>query len=49
VESEGVEAFLNQLRKELVQRTYRPQRARKVEIPKGGGKLRQLSIPTMIS
>jgi RNA-directed DNA polymerase len=47
VEGEGVEAFLAQLRKELVDRTYRPQRARKVEIPKGGGKMRQLSIPSI--
>src|SRR5258706_69378 len=47
VEAGGVEAFLDQLRKELVERTYRPQRARKVEIPKGGGKMRQLSIPTI--
>jgi RNA-directed DNA polymerase len=47
VEAEGVEAFLDQLREELVQRTYRPQGARKVEIPKSGGKLRQLSIPSI--
>jgi RNA-directed DNA polymerase len=47
VEAEGVEGFLDQLRKELVERTYRPQRARKVEIPKGGGKMRQLSIPSI--
>src|SRR5437660_12667741 len=33
VEAEGVEGFLDQLRKELVERTYRPQRARQVEIP----------------
>jgi len=37
VEAEGVERFLDQLHQELVQRTYRPQKARKVEIPKGGG------------
>ena len=49
VEAGGVEQFLDQLRKELVERTYRPQAARKVEIPKGGGKMRQISIPTVIS
>lgn len=47
VEAGGVEQFLDQLRKELVERTYRPQAARKVEIPKGGGKMRQLSIPSV--
>jgi hypothetical protein len=44
VEAEGTEQFLDQLHEELVQRTYRPQQTRKVEIPKGGGKTRQLSI-----
>jgi RNA-directed DNA polymerase len=47
VEAEGIEEFLEQLREELVQRSYRPQRARKVEIPKEGGKVRQLSIPSI--
>jgi RNA-directed DNA polymerase len=47
VEAGGVESFLDQLGKELVERTYRPQGARKVEIPKGGGKMRQLSIPSI--
>src|SRR3954464_15496975 len=47
VEAEGVELFLERLREELIQRTYRPRRARKVEIPKGNGKLRQLSIPSI--
>jgi RNA-directed DNA polymerase len=47
VEAEGTEQFLDQLREELVQRTYRPQQARKVEIPKGNGKMRQLSIPSI--
>jgi RNA-directed DNA polymerase len=42
-----MEGFLDQLRQELVQRTYRPQKARKVEIPKGGGRMRQLSIPSI--
>jgi hypothetical protein len=40
-----VQTFLEQLWKELVERTYRPQKAWKVEIPKGGGKMRRLSIP----
>ena len=47
IEAEGVEGFLEQLREELVERRYRPQRLRKVEIPKEGGKMRQLSIPTI--
>jgi RNA-directed DNA polymerase len=47
VEAEGIEQFLDRLREELVQRTYRPQPARKVEIPKGNGKMRQLSIPSI--
>jgi hypothetical protein len=45
IEVDGVERFLDQLREELVQRCYRPQRPRKVGIPKEGGKVRQLSIP----
>jgi RNA-directed DNA polymerase len=47
VEAGGVEMFLDQLRKELVERIYQPQAARKVEIPKGGGKMRRLSIPSI--
>ena len=47
IEAEGLEEFLEQLREELVQRSYRPQRARKVEIPKEGGKVRRLSIPSI--
>lgn len=43
IEAGGVEGFLEELRKKLDQRTYRPLRARKVEIPKAGG-VRQLSI-----
>ena len=45
IEAEGLERFLEQLREELVQGSYRPQRLRKVGIPKEGGKVRQLSIP----
>ena len=47
VEAGGMEEFLDHLREELVQRIYRPQPARKVEIPKVGGKMRQLSIPSI--
>jgi RNA-directed DNA polymerase len=47
IEVDGVERFLEQLREELVQQSYRPQRPRKVGIPKEGGKVRQLSIPAI--
>jgi RNA-directed DNA polymerase len=44
----GVEAFLEQIRDELVSNTYRPMRPRKKEIPKDGGKkVRVLSIPAI--
>src|SRR5512134_2224530 len=39
IEAEGTEGFLDRLGEELEQRSYRPQRARKVEIPKEGGKV----------
>ncbi|MBA3914913.1 MAG: group II intron reverse transcriptase/maturase, partial [Acidobacteriales bacterium] len=47
IEQAGLEEFLGQLRQELVEGRYRPQRLRKVKIPKEGGKFRQLSIPTI--
>jgi len=48
IEESGVESFLEQIRDELVNDTYRPMRARKKEIPKDGGKkVRVLSIPTI--
>ena len=47
VEAGGVGAFIDELHEELVNRTYRPLRVRKVEIPKGGGKTRTLSIPAI--
>ena len=47
VEGEGARSFVGQIQKELVQRTYRPARVRKVGIPKGGGRTRILSIPTI--
>ena len=48
IEAQGVDAFLEQIRDELVQRTYKPLPARKREIPKDGGtKVRVLSIPAI--
>ena len=47
IEESGVENFLKQIRDELVNNTYRPMPARKKEIPKDGGKVRVLSIPTI--
>jgi RNA-directed DNA polymerase len=47
LEAAGVEAFLAARRDELVTRTYRPLRNRRVEIPTGGGKVRVLGIPAI--
>ncbi len=47
VEQSGVEAFLQDIRDELVSETYRPMRNRRLEIPKGGGKFRTLGIPSI--
>ena len=47
IEAEGLDGFLHQLRKELVQGTYRPLRLRTVGIPKGNGGTRRLSIPAI--
>src|SRR5215472_5383297 len=48
IEAGGLEAWLQQLRAELLGHSYRPTRLRRVEIPKRGGKgVRVLSIPTI--
>jgi RNA-directed DNA polymerase len=47
IEGAGVEPLLAELRDELVARTYRPLRNRHVEIPKDGGKVRVLGVPTI--
>jgi RNA-directed DNA polymerase len=47
IEVGGLEAFLVDMRNELIARTYRPLRNRRVEIPKDGGKVRVLGIPAI--
>jgi RNA-directed DNA polymerase len=48
IEASGLDAFLEQIRHELVTRTYRPMRLRHKAIPREGGKgTRLLSIPTI--
>jgi RNA-directed DNA polymerase len=47
IEQSGVESFVEQMRDELVQGTYRPLRVRKVGIPKSDGGIRMLSIPAI--
>jgi hypothetical protein len=47
IEESGAESFMRQIRDELVTHVYRAMRARKKEIPKGGGKVRVLSIPAI--
>jgi RNA-directed DNA polymerase len=43
----GIEAFLGQVRELVKSRTFRPSPVRQVMIPKSGGKLRALGIPTV--
>lgn len=47
IEAEGVEQFLEGIQVELKARTYYPERKRVKAIPKGNGKFRKLSIPTI--
>ena len=47
IEGAGVEQFLAELRDALVSRTYWPLRNRHVAIPKDGGPVRVLGIPTI--
>lgn len=45
IEAEGLEKYLQQIRHELITKTYSPNRNRRKEIPKSGGKFRKLNIP----
>jgi hypothetical protein len=47
IEAQGAETLLQQIQAELLSRTYCPLRVRKKEIPKEGGKVRVLSIPSI--
>jgi RNA-directed DNA polymerase len=47
VEAEGVEGLLEDLSRELREKTYRPLPSRHVNIPKAGGKMRGLKIPAI--
>jgi len=45
IEAQGLEAFLEALREDLLTGKYEPQPNRRVEIPKDNGKVRTLQIP----
>jgi len=47
LEAEGEGEFIEAIRKELVERSYRPSPVKRVMIPKPSGKMRPLGIPTI--
>jgi RNA-directed DNA polymerase len=49
IESDNLSTFLWEVREDLITGRYKPMPNRRVEIPKGNGKVRTLQIPTVIS
>lgn len=47
IESSGLEEFLSVIQNDLLSGSYQPLKNRKVEIPKGNGKVRTLQIPSI--
>jgi RNA-directed DNA polymerase len=45
VEANGLDQFLDDIRQDLLSGSYKPQKNRRVDIPKEGGKVRTLQIP----
>lgn len=47
IEASGIESYLEKISQELETHTYKPSAVKRVYIPKSGGKLRPLGIPTI--
>lgn len=45
IEEKGLDTFIESIRHDLITGNYQPRKNRKVDIPKGGGKVRTLQIP----
>ncbi len=47
IERDGLDAFINRILEDLIERRYKPSPTRSALIPKGNGEFRKLSIPTI--